>query len=738
MRLNVDPSTLMLTHGDFAAAFSKVVPASRRSSGTPARALEGLAAPLLEKHVNAAYEKACAVFAPADKDIAASSAALEGGGAMIHAGSEEWIAALTDVQHSIEDSAPAKSCSSLWDPSSITSRPRVMIRGPRGMSHADVAAALLQKLESFQVFSIDLSSLLADGAFVSAEQALVSRMLEARRAAPCVLYLPDIIGWWRAASDSLRTVLTSQLESIPVNLPVLWVSTLIFDKGRAERTQGTDTTCSDGCVGTAPAPACVDLSGGFQNGEVDRESASAEDTIAPEWIDERLVQAITFLGGGEGGWKEAQSGEANCDVLERSFASVVDLSGPTSSERLDFFKEFFDSLSRLPSTLYSAQKSMYTARNQVLSIAEQVSVAAEEGDSRQGGPRLMAAALADINEERDKNYMREQRVFFRAALSELLKEKRFQSLWRPVDPEQVPDYYDVITAPMDLETMRSKVDADLYPTYKYFLYDIEQIVFNAKEYNPLNSKDSRGRSIVSAAHNMLDVVETHTYAFTQRMGYDVFKRCEEVCLRRGMERWRLEPDREHRHVMPEENEIYYAEVLRVHHEVKKELRQSSALPDEGAALAAEVGDSAESVSSSAVKRRLAGREPEMYVDEAVATAAEQLNERELRRLSRERAASEARRKRESAGQCAGADGSADNSQTAGGAAPTGEDSWRWRLSGNCPVIIPVDWLVVAGEESERGDAPTEAAAPPPDFDDSPLSAMLQKAVSAASQVKLTV
>ena len=93
----------------------------------------------------------------------------------------------------------------------------------------------------------------------------------------------------------------------------------------------------------------------------------------------------------------------------------------------------------------------------------------------------------------------------------------------------------------------------------------------------------------------------------------------------------------------------------MYHEVKKKLQQSSALSNEGAALAADVSDGAESV-----KRLLAGSEPEMYVDEAVATVAKQLNERELRRLSREQAASEARRKRKSTDQCA------DNSQTAGG------------------------------------------------------------------------
>ena len=46
--------------------------------------------------------------------------------------------------------------------------------------------------------------------------------------------------------------------------------------------------------------------------------------------------------------------------------------------------------------------------------------------------------------------------------------------------------------------IRIKVDQNLYPTYESFKWDIEQIVFNAKEYNPVTCKDSRGRNIVSA------------------------------------------------------------------------------------------------------------------------------------------------------------------------------------------------------------------------------------------------
>jgi hypothetical protein len=216
---------------------------------------------------------------------------------------------------------------------------------------------------------------------------------------------------------------------------------------------------------------------------------------------------------------------------------------------------------------------------------------------------------------------------------------------------------------MDLETMRCKVDENLYPTYKYFLYDIEQIIFNAKEYNPLNTKDSRGRSIVSAAHNMLDVVETHAYGFKQRLGYDVFQRCEEVCLRRGMEMWKLEPCTEQRHVMPEENKIFYVAVLRVHEEVKRELGLTAATAGGGAGGADDADGRGEmdsvvkvcggtngSVISSTNSRDRRNRvaltcnssselsHSSSPVDCAGALRGGQMSERELRRMLREQAA----------------------------------------------------------------------------------------------------
>ena len=71
--------------------------------------------------------------------------------------------------------------------------------------------------------------------------------------------------------------------------------------------------------------------------------------------------------------------------------------------------------------------------------------------------------------EKDDHCLRELRICFRAVLDELRKEKRYAAFWRPVDPEEVPDYYEIIKTPMDLDTIRSKVDACRYMHLAPFL-----------------------------------------------------------------------------------------------------------------------------------------------------------------------------------------------------------------------------------------------------------------------------
>jgi len=49
----------------------------------------------------------------------------------------------------------------------------------------------------------------------------VHALIEARRAAPAVLYLPHLQLWWQTAHASLRATLWMLLSDLPPDLPLL-------------------------------------------------------------------------------------------------------------------------------------------------------------------------------------------------------------------------------------------------------------------------------------------------------------------------------------------------------------------------------------------------------------------------------------------------------------------------------------------------------------------------------------
>ncbi|KID81035.1 histone acetyltransferase GCN5 [Metarhizium guizhouense ARSEF 977] len=57
----------------------------------------------------------------------------------------------------------------------------------------------------------------------------------------------------------------------------------------------------------------------------------------------------------------------------------------------------------------------------------------------------------------------------------------------PVDCDEVTDYYDVITEPMDLGTMENKLEADQYVTLDDFIRDAKLIFDNCRKYNDENT-----------------------------------------------------------------------------------------------------------------------------------------------------------------------------------------------------------------------------------------------------------
>ncbi|XP_058788183.1 uncharacterized protein LOC131662416 [Vicia villosa] len=68
-------------------------------------------------------------------------------------------------------------------------------------------------------------------------------------------------------------------------------------------------------------------------------------------------------------------------------------------------------------------------------------------------------------------------------LDKLQKKDIYGVFAEPVDPEELPDYHDVIEHPMDFATARKKLATGSYPTLEQFESDIFLICSNAMQYN---------------------------------------------------------------------------------------------------------------------------------------------------------------------------------------------------------------------------------------------------------------
>ncbi|GMI82428.1 bromodomain-containing protein 1 [Hibiscus trionum] len=68
-------------------------------------------------------------------------------------------------------------------------------------------------------------------------------------------------------------------------------------------------------------------------------------------------------------------------------------------------------------------------------------------------------------------------------LDRLQKKDTYGVFSEPVDPEELPDYHDIIAHPMDFLTVRNKLDGGAYTTLEQFEIDVFLICSNAMQYN---------------------------------------------------------------------------------------------------------------------------------------------------------------------------------------------------------------------------------------------------------------
>jgi len=84
--------------------------------------------------------------------------------------------------------------------------------------------------------------------------------------------------------------------------------------------------------------------------------------------------------------------------------------------------------------------------------------------------------------------------------------KNVKDAWpflQPVNGKLVPDYYDIIKEPMDLEKVQGKLDRHEYKTREQFIYDFNLIFNNCRTYNEPHTTYYRCADTVEKIFNEL-------------------------------------------------------------------------------------------------------------------------------------------------------------------------------------------------------------------------------------------
>lgn len=93
---------------------------------------------------------------------------------------------------------------------------------------------------------------------------------------------------------------------------------------------------------------------------------------------------------------------------------------------------------------------------------------------------------AGWNEEDYKNSVEDDKTFEQHCLYIVDKMKKNKSSWpflKPVNSEDVNDYYEVIKDPIDIETISKRIEAGYYKNAQMFEDDVMRMFTNCKQYN---------------------------------------------------------------------------------------------------------------------------------------------------------------------------------------------------------------------------------------------------------------
>ncbi|KAJ5744068.1 hypothetical protein N7533_008938 [Penicillium manginii] len=203
-KLIIDPKKIDVIPKDFMLAVKKMVPSSERTTSSGATALPQKVEPLLRQAL-ADIEASLAEILPQRKRLTALQEAQYEEPADGNGFRREQI---------MQD----------FDRSRIF-KPRLLLRGSRGMGQKYLAAALLHHFEGLHVQAFDLQTLLSDSTR-SPEATVIQLFSEVKRNKPSVIYIPNLHSWSETVGHTVISTFLDSLDSIPPTDQVLLLAVL--------------------------------------------------------------------------------------------------------------------------------------------------------------------------------------------------------------------------------------------------------------------------------------------------------------------------------------------------------------------------------------------------------------------------------------------------------------------------------------------------------------------------------
>ncbi|KAF2430309.1 AAA-domain-containing protein [Tothia fuscella] len=207
-KLLIDPTKIKVLPKDFMLSINKIIPSSERTATSRMEPLHQDIAPLLREPLKGIVDLIDEILPTRAKLSALEEAQFDDR-------NDEFGFEREKMQRDLDRAR--------------IFRPRLLIRGLRGMGQQHLASALLHKFEKLFVQSFDMATLMEDTSR-SVEAAIIQLFKEVRRHKPSVIFLPNVDVWYDTIGPHAIKTFVSLLRSLPPNEPVLVLGVMELDR----------------------------------------------------------------------------------------------------------------------------------------------------------------------------------------------------------------------------------------------------------------------------------------------------------------------------------------------------------------------------------------------------------------------------------------------------------------------------------------------------------------------------